>query len=100
MESAFTLAFASAPRAAVALFFENRVNLFKAARNSVHLFRYASRLSTQSAFKKFVQCHFDRTEIVTRNGFQEAVTGQRINFSVMNVKRYAAQPASPAFTVP
>jgi hypothetical protein len=50
-------------------------------------------------FKKFVQSHFDRTEIVTRIGFQEAATGQRVNFSVMYVKRYAAQPFSPAFAV-
>jgi hypothetical protein len=50
-------------------------------------------------FKKFVQSHFDRTEIVTRIGFQEATTSQRVNFSVMYVKRYAAQPFSPAFAV-
>jgi hypothetical protein len=61
--------------AEVALFFENGIDLFKAARNSGIYFRYASRLSTQAAFKKFVQSHFDRTEIVTRIGFQEAPTG-------------------------
>jgi hypothetical protein len=51
-------------------------------------------------FKKFVQSHFDRTEIVTRIGFQEAATGQRVNFSVMYVKRYAAEPFSAALAVP
>src|SRR5262249_17828786 len=30
---------------------------------------------TQGAFKKFVQSHFDRTEIVTLIAFQEAITG-------------------------
>jgi len=44
-------------------------------------------------FKKYVQSHFNRTKIVTRIGFQEAATGQRVNFSVMYVKRYAASPS-------
>ena len=66
----------------------------------MHLFRYASRLSNQGAFKKFVQSHFDRTEIVTRIGFQEAVTGQRVNFSVVYIDRHAAEPISPSLAVP
>jgi hypothetical protein len=66
----------------------------------VHLFLLRVTFLTQGAFKKFVQSHFDRTKIVTRIGFQEAATGQRVNFSVAYVKRYAAQPVSPAFAVP
>jgi hypothetical protein len=50
-------------------------------------------------FKKFVQSHFDRTEIVTRIGFQEAATGQRVNFSVAYVKRYAPQPVPSPLSV-
>jgi hypothetical protein len=50
-------------------FFENRINLFETARNSVCLFPLRVSFSTQGSFKKFVQSNFDRTEIVTRNGF-------------------------------
>src|SRR5215470_16973579 len=37
-------------------------------------------LLTQGALKKFVQSHFDRTEVVTRISFQEAITDQSVNF--------------------
>jgi hypothetical protein len=63
----------------MALFFENGIDLFKPARNSVHYFRYASP-SIQGTFKKFVQSHFDRREIVTRIGFHEAIADQGVNF--------------------
>jgi hypothetical protein len=66
--------------AEVALFFENGKDLFNTARNSVDLFLLRVTFLTQGAFKKFVQSHFDRTDIVTRIVFQEPVTDQRVNF--------------------
>jgi hypothetical protein len=56
----------------------------------VCLFPLRVTLLNQGVFEKFVQSHFDRTEIVTRIGFQEAATGQCVNFSVTYIKRYAA----------
>jgi hypothetical protein len=57
-------------------------------------------LLTQGALKKFVQSHFDRTEIVTRISFQETIMGQSVNFRFAYLDRQAAQPVSPPFAVP
>jgi hypothetical protein len=73
---------------------------FYSRRQGIRAFISVTRhVSTQGAFKKSVESHFDRMEIVTRIGFQEAATGQRINFSVMYIKRYAAQPISPPLSI-
>jgi hypothetical protein len=62
-------------------------------------FRYTSRHLSQGALKMPIQCVADGVRIVTRIGFQAAVTGEGVNFRVAYLDRDAAQPVSPPLSV-
>ena len=64
----------TAPCAAVALFFGKPDRFIQGGKKFGAFISVTRHVLTQGAFKKFVQGHFDPIGVVTRIGFQEAVT--------------------------